>query len=59
VTGPKLSFTGKVIVKGPLIRTHFEIPAEGQSQLSEDKPQPPHMNAISDKNCIEHRTEQE
>jgi len=53
VTRLKLDFTGKVVVKGPLVKMHFEIPEEERSPLSEDRHPSFHTDATSDKHCIE------
>jgi hypothetical protein len=36
VTGQKVSFTGKMVPMGPLVRTDFQIPSEAESPLESD-----------------------
>jgi len=58
VTGRKLCFTGKTILRGSLIRTHFEIQPEAESQLSVDIPRSVCTSATVDIRCIGDQTEQ-
>ena len=36
MTGQKVSFTGKMVPMGPLVRTDFQIPSEAESPLESD-----------------------
>jgi hypothetical protein len=59
VTGRKLNFEGEMVVKGPLVKTHFEIRPAAPNRLSEDTLRPSGAETTYDKFHTERQTDLE
>jgi hypothetical protein len=55
----KISFSGKMLFAGPLIKTSFEIPSAAVSQSEADKPVPVCTNGSYDISHIDTEISQE